>query len=236
MVFHPPRRPTTTTETQTSKEQGTVTPVPTSGPQLPPKAIAGTPMASAAPALASAPMATAPASCHSRPVMPSPPKRHLADDIAEGSPTKQKRTPAASAARSTGTPRVNTGTAKKQTENYWELQKSQSRQNKERRLQLTPVKMQQSKSMAETPCGSPLTDRTSPQHSRTQHLHDRSTQLLCFGLRRRPSHHWRGTDRQQALQGDSTAFATSTNRHPVSRKRSSIPWQDHHQQRRRLWD
>ena len=62
MVFHPPRRPTTTTETQTSKEQVTVTPVPTGGRQLPPKAIAGTPVASAAPALASSPMATAPAS------------------------------------------------------------------------------------------------------------------------------------------------------------------------------
>ena len=94
MVFHPPRRPTATAETQTFKEQVTVRPAPTGGPQLPPKAVAGTPMASAAPAMASSPMATAPTSCHSRPTMPPPPKRHLADDIAEGSSTKQQRTPA----------------------------------------------------------------------------------------------------------------------------------------------
>ena len=81
------------TETQTSKEQVTVTPLPAGGPQLPPKAMADSTMASAAPALASSPMAAAPASCHSRPAMPSPPKRHLADDIAEGSSTKQQRTP-----------------------------------------------------------------------------------------------------------------------------------------------
>ena len=94
MVFRRPRRPTTTTETQTSKEQVTVTPAPTGGPQLPPKAVADTPMASAAPALASSPMATAPKSCHSTPAMPSPPKRHLAGDIVEGSSSKQQRTPA----------------------------------------------------------------------------------------------------------------------------------------------
>ena len=82
---------------------------------------------------------------------------------------------------------------------------------------------------------SPSTNRTSPKHSRTQHLHDSSTQLLRSFLRRRPPLPWRGTDRQQALQGDPTAFATSSNRHIVSRKQSSISWQEHHQQRRPLW-
>ena len=72
----------------------TITPSPTGGPQLPPRAITDTPMASTAPASASSPMATAPTSCHSRPAMPSPPKRQLGDDIAEGSSTKQQRTPA----------------------------------------------------------------------------------------------------------------------------------------------
>ena len=384
---------TTTTTDGTPKEQVTVTRALTGGPQLPPKAIADTPMASATPASASSPMATAPTSCHSSPAMPSPPKRHLADDTAEGSSTKQQRTAAQpeAPARPEPTP--------EQPKSRLRTQKLQSRQNKERRLQLTPVKLQQinrpkgfslnpswttpmdltngrqlkgwntrffqwsnskstwrltstlwhqnnagtspshagssatratqqgpskscrkrihrnsdwlgwhlrvnahflcveniphtsmqqrmdwpnrrhlnciftcgssnsaplhvpakgvlqpggqhrmetavsnlwttqqSKSMAETPCGSPSTDRTSPQHSRTQHLHDRSTQLLCFGLRRRPSLPWRGTDCQQALQGDPTAFATSTNRHHVTRKHSSIPWQEHHQQRRPLWD
>ena len=37
---------------------------------------------------------------------------------------------------------------------------------------------QQPTGMAETPGRSPSTDRTSPQHSRTQHLHDGTTQLL----------------------------------------------------------
>ena len=94
LVLHPPRRSTTTTETQTTKEQMTITPSPTGGPQLPLRAIADTPMASTAPALASSPMATAPTSCHSRPAMPPPPKRQLAGVIAEGSSTKQQRTPA----------------------------------------------------------------------------------------------------------------------------------------------
>ena len=61
MVLHPPRR--STTETQTSKEQMTITTSPVGGPQLPPRAIADTPMASPAPALASSPMATAPTNC-----------------------------------------------------------------------------------------------------------------------------------------------------------------------------
>ena len=72
----------------------TITPSPTGGPQLPPRAVADTPMASTAPSLANSPMATAPTSCHSRPAVPSPSKTHLTDDIAEGSSTKQQRTPA----------------------------------------------------------------------------------------------------------------------------------------------
>ena len=92
MVFHPPRRQTTTTESQTSTEQALMLPTQAGGPQLPPKAIADTPLATTTPALANSPMATAPTSCHSRPAMPSPPKRQVADDIAEGSATKQQRT------------------------------------------------------------------------------------------------------------------------------------------------
>ena len=92
MVFHPPRRQTTTTESQTSTEQALMSPTQAGGPQLPPKAIADTPLATTTPALANSPMATAPTSCHSRPAMPSPPKRQVADDIAEGSATKQQRT------------------------------------------------------------------------------------------------------------------------------------------------
>ena len=94
MGVHPPRRSTITRETQTSKEQMTITPSPAGGPQLPPRALADTPMSSTAPALANSQMATAPTSHHSRPATPSPPKRHLADDIAEGSSTEQQRTPA----------------------------------------------------------------------------------------------------------------------------------------------
>ena len=59
MVLHPPRRSTTTTETQTSKEQMPITPSPAGGQQIPPRAIADAPMASTAPALANSPMATA---------------------------------------------------------------------------------------------------------------------------------------------------------------------------------
>ena len=92
MVFYPPRRQTTTTEKQTSTEQALMSPTQAGGPQLPPKAIADTPLATTTPALANSPMATAPTSCHSRPAMPSPPKRQVADDIAEGSATKQQRT------------------------------------------------------------------------------------------------------------------------------------------------
>ena len=312
------------------------------------KAIADTPMASAAPALASSPKATSPTSCHSRPTLPSPPKRHLADDIAEGSSTKQQRTPAQPEAPAPPEPtpeqpksrfRITKVTPKtkqgeesqltpvrmqqsnnwtnpswthgeqhrwtRQEENTWRNETGDSpheaaaglhggghqhtntrttqehhpvtlgptrqgqqgpskncrkriyrnsnrlgwylcanthflcvenaphismqqrmdwpnrshlnmRQHQQRtptctrhkssthRMETTesnPRTKQQSTSMAETPCGSPSTDRTSPQHSRTQHLHDRSTRLLCFGLRRRPSLPWRGTDRQQALQG-----------------------------------
>eukprot|EP00435_Cladocopium_sp_Y103_P065455 s684_g27.t1 len=93
MVFHPPRRPTITTDTQTQAEHTTSTPAQAKGgPQLPPRAIEDTPMVTTTPALASSPMATAPTSCHSRQAMPSPPKRHVADDIAEGSSAKQQRT------------------------------------------------------------------------------------------------------------------------------------------------
>eukprot|EP00435_Cladocopium_sp_Y103_P031950 s1700_g8.t1 len=93
MVFHPLRRPTITTDTQTQAEHTTSTPAQAKGgpPQLPPRAIEDTPMVTATPALASSPMATAPTSCHSRQAMPSPPKRHVADDIAEGSAAKQRR-------------------------------------------------------------------------------------------------------------------------------------------------
>ena len=94
MVLHPRRRSATTTETQTSKEQMTIAPSATGGPQLLPRAKADIPMASTAPALANSPTATAPTSCHSRPATPSPPKRQLADDMAEGSSTKQQRAPA----------------------------------------------------------------------------------------------------------------------------------------------
>jgi hypothetical protein len=41
--FHPPRKSTATTETQTLEEQVTSTPAPTGGPQLPPKAIEDAP-------------------------------------------------------------------------------------------------------------------------------------------------------------------------------------------------
>ena len=46
---------------------------------------------------------------------------------------------------------------------------------------------EQSKSMAETPGRSPSTDLTHPSTADgwTQHLHDRSTQVLCLGLGRR---------------------------------------------------
>ena len=144
MVFRRPRRPTTTTETQTSKEQVTVTPAPTGGPQLPPKAVADTPMASAAPALASSPMATAPKSCHSTPAMPSPPKRHLADDIAEGSSTKQQRTPAQpeAPARPEPTP--------EQPKSRLRITKARAKQNNERRSQLPPVRMQQNNKLNES--------------------------------------------------------------------------------------
>ena len=88
---------------------------------------------------------------------------------------------------------------------------------------------QQSKSMAETSVRSPSTDWTPPQHSRAQHLHDNNTQLLCPVVRRRPSFSWRGGDRQQDLQGDSTTASSTTNRYTITRKYSGIPWQEHYQ-------
>ena len=95
---------------------------------------------------------------------------------------------------------------------------------------------QQSKSMAETSVRSPSTDWTPPQYSRAQHLHDNNTQLLCPGVRRRPSFSWRGGDRQLDLQGDSTTASSTTNRYTITRKYSGIPWQEHYQQRRSLRD
>ena len=92
MVFHPPRRQSTTMETQTPTDRATPTSEQKGGPQLPPKAITDMPIATATPAWASSPMATAPTSCRSRPAMPSPPKRQVTDDIAEGGSTKQQRT------------------------------------------------------------------------------------------------------------------------------------------------
>ena len=119
IVIHPPRRSTIRTETQTSKEQMTITPSPTGGPQLPPRAIAYAPMPWTAPALANSLMATAPKSRNNRPAMTSRPKRHLADDTAEGSSTKQQWTPAQqeAPARPEPTP-SNTRTTKEQTEDH----------------------------------------------------------------------------------------------------------------------
>ena len=70
MIFHPPRRPTATKDTQTPVEQAPAVPAQAKGgPQLPPREIKDTPMASTGPTLASSPMATAPTSCHSRPAL-----------------------------------------------------------------------------------------------------------------------------------------------------------------------
>ena len=98
MVFHPPRRSTTTTETQTLEEQSTATaaqPAARGDLRLPSQAAqTGTNTArTTTPAIADAPLATSPTSCHSRQAMPTPPpKRTVADDIAEGSQAKQQRT------------------------------------------------------------------------------------------------------------------------------------------------
>ena len=385
MVFHPRRRQSTTTETQTPTERATPTTEQKGGPQLPPKAITDTPTATTTPALASSPMATAPTSCHSRPAMPSPPKRQVADDIAEGSSTNT--TTNRHTAAGTSPSRTNARTAEtkvtiktkqgggttayscerhnratdrknpswthtdgldkqktiegmkqeilsmKQQQVYMEVDVNtltpeqrkniiQSRwvlrdkDNKVRtrivakgftetindlddiyastpifcvlrtlltlackngwigitgeistaflhaaaaaaadllhvpaegvlqpggqhRMEVTESNLwtpQQPKSMAETSVRSPSTNWTSPQHSGTQHLHDSNTQLLRLGLGRRPTFPWRGTDCQQALQDDSAAASFATNRNTVTRKHSSIPWKEHHQQRRPLRD
>ena len=80
MTYHPPRRPTATTETQTPE---------TTAPQLPPRAIMDTPTPKAAAS------SQAPTSCHSRQALPSPTKRGVSDEIAEGSLPKQQRTTSA---------------------------------------------------------------------------------------------------------------------------------------------
>ena len=115
MVFHPPRWPTTTTET--SKEQMTITPAPTGGPQLPPKAIADTPMASAAPALANSPMATAPTSftagrqCHHHQSKATHDRRHSRRKC-------NKARTNSHTAGSTSPSRTNSRTAEKQTHDH----------------------------------------------------------------------------------------------------------------------
>ena len=86
MIFHPPRRPTVHTETQTAAaEEKAVTDTP-----QPPRQALTHPTATAA---ASSPMATAPTSDHTRQPLPSP-KRTVPYDIPEGSFPKQQRSTA----------------------------------------------------------------------------------------------------------------------------------------------
>ena len=99
MVFHPPRRSTAHTETQTATAEEQATAATHSAARgdlrLPSQAAQTSTNAArtTTPAIADAPLATSPTSCHTRPTMPTPPpKRTVADDIAEGSQAKQQRT------------------------------------------------------------------------------------------------------------------------------------------------
>ena len=91
MIFHPPRRSTVHTETQTAAAEEKAV---TDTPQLPRQALTH-PTATAA---ASSPMATAPTNDHTRQPLPSP-KRTVPDDIPEGSLPKQQRSTASASTR-----------------------------------------------------------------------------------------------------------------------------------------